>query len=595
MLDALARMKYTQAVLESTKICFTLEAFKLVAKDQTVVVKADQTLTAIRSSAVTTGVDSKPLGKQAKAGSSSASSEKRDSRTEKREKVAAAAATTDHQRRRPEKAAGDQSKGRVNSLATDESDGEKPAAEITSYGQWRDQKDRQRQIQLEQDKLADEEQRKAYEKKKRDYERHRRELEKKSRDYERRLKAHESRKEKLTKAATLKEDDTDVKGADDNTSLVGDAEAELPEQEATGLESGGLEDVLPSMRIGYWLDKLASGVDQLSLLDKKVGQIENNVKKIQPEDNKSSTSRKTKDANAAKSVTAAGGENTKTSPPPSSINSDIFEDEIIMLASNLKKISVDEKPAASARTTTDSRSPRVEEAKDEPPALDMDELVRHQAVLDAPPDSHAPGVLLDTLKAMSRLEMSRAALVSTKIGLSVNRLRKSSAASAEVNEACRAILKSWKKLVPSSSQQSEEEKTSGGGKTTMTAQGNSVAGQKTPDEVRDYCRAKILSALKDNDSLADSCKVYAEELARKIEEEIFKLFDAPNTKYRAQVNDMCLKCSLLQNSSFLYARFFLKQPLLLLPPIIPTSNVNHKHAACFRMYNSFGSVKCVSV
>ena len=28
---------------------------------------------------------------------------------------------------------------------------------------------------------------------------------------------------------------------------------------------------------------------------------------------------------------------------------------------------------------------------------------------------------------------------------------------------------------------------------------------------------------------------------RKIEEEIFKLFDAPNTKYRAQVNDMCLK------------------------------------------------------
>ena len=55
------------------------------------------------------------------------------------------------------------------------------------------------------------------------------------------------------------------------------------------------------------------------------------------------------------------------------------------------------------------------------------------------------------------------------------------------------------------------------------------------EEIREYYKNKIVSALQSNSSLSDSCKLAMKSLATEIETAIFSLFKETNSKYRTQV------------------------------------------------------------
>ena len=495
MLLALERMKYTPAVLQSTKICFTIEAFKLVVKDKSLITKADNTLAIIKASVPKEKVkvqiktyterrDEKENVKTQSEIRDGKEKEKVKGQTERREvkdKV-----QIDRKEKAKSKTELRDKRETNKKEAHVEPSVDKP--EIKSYTEWRDEKEKERKQQIKQDKIDEEEKRKLYEKKKRDYERHKYEHEKKERDFERRMKAHDLRKEK---------------------------EAE-PEPAIDAVAAEGLGDALPSMRIGYWMDKLMSGVDQLSLLDRKVGKIEENVKKINPEDAKMADIRKVKDKSANKEV-----------KPQSETPSAVLEDELFMLTKNLQKITVQEKPKVTEPTS--SKEEIKKKLPTKPKETPSADIARIKQILDTP-GNHDTTIVIENLKILSSMSMTITTLQTSKIGVSLNNLRKSTT-EAQVVEISKTILKSWKKLLPSDS--TETSKTSE--KAEEEKENIPQPVKNSPAEIRKYCKNKLLSALGRNQTLSSSCKLFAEELATKIEEEIFKLFNETSPKYRAQV------------------------------------------------------------
>jgi hypothetical protein len=143
--------------------------------------------------------------------------------------------------------------------------------------------------------------------------------------------------------------------------------------------------------------------------------------------------------------------------------------------------------------------------------------------------------------------MTLAVLQATKIGIVVNRLRKTSADSRVV-EASTLLVKRWNKLLTSSSKIEDqkkidkEETSSKGGdkvgkKTTELTKGRGV---EDAEAVREHCARLLGEALEANTSLAADCRIPAHQLAREIEQEIFQLFKETSQKYRSQVRKTCM-------------------------------------------------------
>jgi len=145
---------------------------------------------------------------------------------------------------------------------------------------------------------------------------------------------------------------------------------------------------------------------------------------------------------------------------------------------------------------------------------------------------------LDLLKSLGKLPINLQVLTNTRIGMTVNALRKSSS-DDEVITLAKSLIKTWKKLLDNG----EKKKEDGGGvkeERKKEEERRDKArienkGSFTGDEVRSRCRDLLLSSIK-GETLPegiDTCR--CEELATSLEEAIFTQFKQTNPKYKNQV------------------------------------------------------------
>ncbi|XP_073439918.1 transcription elongation factor A protein 1 isoform X1 [Dendrobates tinctorius] len=169
---------------------------------------------------------------------------------------------------------------------------------------------------------------------------------------------------------------------------------------------------------------------------------------------------------------------------------------------------------------------------------------------------------LDLLKELKNLPMTLELLQSTRIGMSVNAIRKQSS-DDDVTSLAKSLIKSWKKLLdgPSSEKETEEKKkeqpppaqNSPEAKEESSSSSSSSSGRKedcaapsetfitsfprapsTSDTVRIKCRELLSTALKTGD---DYITIGAddEELGAQIEEAAFQEFKNTDAKYKNRV------------------------------------------------------------
>ncbi|XP_078025880.1 transcription elongation factor A protein 2 isoform X1 [Epinephelus lanceolatus] len=178
---------------------------------------------------------------------------------------------------------------------------------------------------------------------------------------------------------------------------------------------------------------------------------------------------------------------------------------------------------------------------------------------------------LDLLRELKNIKMSLETLQSTRVGMSVNAVRKHSS-EEEVQTLAKALIKSWKKLLDGSEGKSEEKKKNGSpvrSSSTSKDSGSSEKSSKksgeppttpttpttptspttttlpprftsfppapvTTDSVRNKCRELLVAALQTDDD-HKTMAVDCEHLAAQIEEEIFQEFKSTDIKYKSRL------------------------------------------------------------
>ncbi|KAM3618314.1 uncharacterized protein V6R79_018747 [Siganus canaliculatus] len=176
---------------------------------------------------------------------------------------------------------------------------------------------------------------------------------------------------------------------------------------------------------------------------------------------------------------------------------------------------------------------------------------------------------LDLLRELKNIKMSLETLQSTRVGMSVNAVRKQSA-DEEVQTLAKGLIKSWKKLLDGS-EEKEKKKEASPVRSSSTSKdaGSSEKSSKkidgspptpttpttptspttptlpprvtsfppapvTTDSVRNKCRELLVAALQtDNDHV--TIGVDCEHIAAQIEEEIYQEFKSTDMKYKARL------------------------------------------------------------
>ncbi|XP_029105662.1 transcription elongation factor A protein 2 isoform X2 [Scleropages formosus] len=170
---------------------------------------------------------------------------------------------------------------------------------------------------------------------------------------------------------------------------------------------------------------------------------------------------------------------------------------------------------------------------------------------------------IDLLKELKNMKMSLETLQSTRIGMSVNSVRKQSS-DEEVQTLAKSLIKSWKKLLDGSESKQEDKKKDGSA-LSSTCKGSPGSGdqssskkQETPktpttpttpttpkitsfppapittDSVRTKCRELLVAALQTGDdykTIGSDC----EHLAAQIEECIYQEFKSTDMKYKSRL------------------------------------------------------------
>lgn len=165
---------------------------------------------------------------------------------------------------------------------------------------------------------------------------------------------------------------------------------------------------------------------------------------------------------------------------------------------------------------------------------------------------------VDLLQVLQDIPMNLEALQKTKIGMTVNNVRKSTRNEEAINIA-KNLIKSWKRLLPGNSKSDPEKKTkcdevrekpekSLVKKKTLHSKAKKKEVEKrvtdTPDEkclgtpdttdtVRLKCRELLSDAIKPE--AASPCYIDHVELARLVEEKIYEEFKATDSKYKNRV------------------------------------------------------------
>lgn len=152
---------------------------------------------------------------------------------------------------------------------------------------------------------------------------------------------------------------------------------------------------------------------------------------------------------------------------------------------------------------------------------------------------------LDLLKELQNLPITLEILTKTRIGMTVNELRKSSS-DDEVISLSKTLIKNWKKLLSSTptgnkdgtsktEKSKHEEKTSEPPKKKEERKQTSFPPSNTSDSVRLKCRELLATAIKGGDAEMQEGCASAEELAEELEEAIFNEFKNTDMKYKNRV------------------------------------------------------------
>jgi transcription elongation factor S-II len=143
---------------------------------------------------------------------------------------------------------------------------------------------------------------------------------------------------------------------------------------------------------------------------------------------------------------------------------------------------------------------------------------------------------LDLLKALGKLDINLNILTSTRIGMTVNALRKSST-DEETQTVAKSLIKAWKKLVPESSDKKEEKKKEEKREEKPKKASSTPSGQNySLDEVRSSCRKLLLNAIKGEGDLPEGCTDdKCQDIATNLEAAIFAQFRQTSPKYKNQV------------------------------------------------------------
>ncbi|XP_047187318.1 transcription elongation factor A protein 2 isoform X2 [Scophthalmus maximus] len=173
---------------------------------------------------------------------------------------------------------------------------------------------------------------------------------------------------------------------------------------------------------------------------------------------------------------------------------------------------------------------------------------------------------LDLLRELKNIKMSLETLQSTRVGMSVNAVRKQSS-DEEVQTLAKVLIKSWKKLLDGSEGKSEEKEKKKEGSpvrssSTSKDSGSSEKSKKseetpdsptpptlpalpaqvtsfppapvTTDSVRNKCRELLVAALQTDDD-HKTIGVDCDHLAAQIEEQIFQEFKSTDIKYKTRL------------------------------------------------------------
>ncbi|XP_029974715.1 transcription elongation factor A protein 2 [Salarias fasciatus] len=171
---------------------------------------------------------------------------------------------------------------------------------------------------------------------------------------------------------------------------------------------------------------------------------------------------------------------------------------------------------------------------------------------------------LDLLQELKSAEMSLETLQATRVGMSVNAVRKESS-DTEVQTLAKALIKSWKKLLEGKSEDKEKKKEASSPSSTSSDSAPAKQGSKTPEEsppapnappssasapparvasfpaapvtsdsVRNKCRELLVSALQTDDDYR-TIGVDCVSLAAQIEDEIYQEFKSTDVKYKTRL------------------------------------------------------------
>jgi len=146
---------------------------------------------------------------------------------------------------------------------------------------------------------------------------------------------------------------------------------------------------------------------------------------------------------------------------------------------------------------------------------------------------------LDLLNALGKLAINLQVLTNTRIGMTVNALRKSSG-DEEIITLAKSLIKTWKKLLDTGDKKKEPVESNAEKEERKIEKARDKAreqnkGSFTGDEVRSRCRDLLLSAIKGEELPCGMDESRCEDLATTLEEAIFNKFRQTNPKYKNQV------------------------------------------------------------
>lgn len=151
---------------------------------------------------------------------------------------------------------------------------------------------------------------------------------------------------------------------------------------------------------------------------------------------------------------------------------------------------------------------------------------------------------LDLLKALQSQPINLSVLTKTRIGMTVNSLRKAST-DEEVISTAKQLIKNWKKFVPDKKDEDEkdgkDEKKKDDDKKKNDGKGNSSKAPATypsvaptTDGLRLKCREMLVNALKLSEDIEDKVGT-VEELGEQLEEAIYQEFRNTDQQYKNRV------------------------------------------------------------